>query len=254
MDAHNSRVNESRPIKVAVFTALFGKVDKLTKFERIPGWDYHLFTDQSYTKDDTSFTHIHYIIPPASTQVYSNNASSASIYANRFFKWHSLDLLGGSYTVIIYVDAFQMVDATSEQKVRNWIEMATTVYNDSDRGLMMCKHPIDDCIYKELAHIVLAHKDVTRRMQIVNDFLRSQGFPANAGLLWNGCYIVNTSCPWVKDVWAKLWDHMRMFTYRDQSLHVFELWCAGALNKIFVTDLASNIIDLDTNSNHEYVG
>ena len=165
-------------------------------------------------------------------------------------------LFSDAYDVIIYVDGFQVPDVAHENVWRNMVDNMET-------AIIQAPHDVNKCIYAEHNAIVHARKDTREKMQAVTQYIRSTTFPANYGMFWNGCYIFNvkkhdknselrTQC--VLEVWARLWRDMLVYTYRDQSLLMFEIWkhkvSQGVWGKAPLNKLVKMV---DSNRNHVYI-
>jgi hypothetical protein len=238
-------------IKVVVFTAVFNDyvpIDRPRLFEKIPGWDYVLFTNlDPHVFGETAWT-IKQV--PFPNEVA--NLPGKYIYANRYYKWKPhLHFDSAQYDVAIYVDGFQVPNA---QYANIWRQYATYVADPANPPLIQCPHPANDCIYKELVSIVNARKDTAPRMDAVRQYLKTAGFPTGIGLLWNGCYVTRLADGGrISQLWRSLWEDMLIFTYRDQSLWMYQLWRHNAIDLITRAPLDQYVAQIDSNLNHVYL-
>ena len=234
-------------MKVVVFTAIFGEkvpIDIPGPFEKINDWDYILFTNFDADKFAISSWTIQKVDMPLDIPKYGKY-----IYANRFFKWHPHVLLK-EYDIAIYVDGFQCPNIAY---MNDWCGAAEYLINNN-KPIFHCKHECNACIYKELIDVVKCQKDVAERTDIVKQFLLSHDYPHNLGLFWNGCYMLNIKHSQnIEKVWKTLWDDMIKFTYRDQTLLMFEYWKMGIRDDLLVVDLRKMIKNIDHGLNHMYV-
>lgn len=251
-------------MRVVVFTAIMvdpndpnpKPIDTPGPFDKIPGMDYILLTNVPNAHQvfkNTSWT-IRPVTPPPEHVPKRHYA----IYANRYYKWHPAQTFP-DYHVAIYVDGFQVPDAS---KASVWWRLAKDTMHPLDREtlqdspvcIIQCKHPTNDCIYKELRSIVNARKDTAARMMAVNLYLESNGFPKDIGLMWNGCYVLALhKNPLITKLFNDLYEDMIIYTYRDQSLYMYHLY-KNRVNDYYVSAPLDKIVkDVDTNKNHIYI-
>lgn len=243
-----------------MFTAIMVKdpakdrpIDTPGPFRRIIGFDYVLFTNVQNAKAvfaNSGWTDIREQEPPPE-DMPRRSKRGWPIYANRWFKWHP-DRVFLDYDVAIYVDGFQVPHPELRHE---WWRFVRALCDDPDPKtprLVHSPHHANKCIYDEQRAIVRSNKDTAARMSAVTAYVRSHGYPANAGLLWNGCYIYRLGCPKIKALFDSLWEDMVVFTYRDQSLYMFEIWKTGAFSSIGAAPLDKMVMSVDTNHNHVY--
>ena len=235
-------------MRVCVFTGNFGEttpVDLPAMFDKIPGWDYILFTNLKKEKFPETSWDIDSVDMPADLPT-----RKSYIYANRFYKWHPQTLLP-DYDVIIYVDGFQVPDA---KHIDTWNRLVNLVGDPTyPISIIQQLHNERTCIYDELDAIVKCKKDTKENMVNVCNFLRIEQFPQKFGLLWNGCYVLDNHCKKLKTVFETLWNNMLSLTYRDQSLYMHAIWKEGANSCIGQIKLEPIIISFHTSSHHVYI-
>ena len=231
-------------MKVVVFTAIFGEkvpIDLPGPFEKINDWDYIIFTNF----DADTFIESSWQIQKVDISL---KMQGKYIYANRFFKWHAHTIFK-DYDVAIYVDGFQ---CPNNEYAKEWQTNVDFLINNN-KSIIHCKHECNTCIYEELVAVVKCQKDVFEKMDIVKHYLLSQDYPPNLGLFWNGCYILNINHSQnIADAWLALWGDMLKFTYRDQTLLMYEYWKLGHMDEILLVDLRKIIKNIDHGLNHIY--
>lgn len=225
-----------KAMKVAVFSALFADgcpEDIPESFDKIPGWDYILFTncDPGYFPDTTWSIRAVPLPSPSVIPCGETVSRQKFIYANRFYKWHPQEQLS-DYDVVIYIDSPKVLNV---QYADLWKTYANYVYEQRDgRSIIQGPAQHNNTIYEEVDLIVRCRKARAEHAQIVRCFLQSQGCP-NLNIVWNGCYVLNNKCPDVRRVFEQLWKDMcTVPCYRDQVLYVYEFWKLNVLHRILV--------------------
>ena len=228
-------------MKVAVFSALFADQcpeDIPESFDKIPGWDYLLYTncDPGYFPE-TSWSIRSVPLPPPTVIPYGDDLTSPSvsrqkfIYANRFYKWHPQEHLS-EYDVVIYIDSPKILNT---QYADLWKAFAQIVFEQRD-GCSIVQGPAQhkNTIYKEIDLAVFHRKIRADHAPIIRSFLESNKCP-DLNIVWNGCYVANNRCPDLKHVFQNLWQDMcDVPCYRDQMLYVYEFWKLNLLHRILV--------------------
>jgi len=252
-------------MKVVVFTAIMVKdpdinkpIDLPKSFKRIIGWDYvlitnvknavNIFWNSGWRRGEI------YTMEPPEDEMPPLSKKGWEIYANRWFKWHP-DRIFKNHDIAIYVDGFQVpnFDKSSE-----WVSLTEQLFNASDRDttrppyIIQSLHPTKKCIYQEHDNIIACHKDSYENILKVKKYVKVHGYPNNYTLFWNGCYIYKLGSEQIQKVWNNLWQDMLLYTYRDQSLLMFEIWKNNAFEFWRIEKLNDLIINVDTNSNHVY--
>lgn len=244
-------------MKVVVFTAIMVKdpikdlpIDCPTTFKQIPNWDYVLITN--IINGPTVFKNSGWktirVLEPPEEIMPCRNRKGWEIYANRWCKWHP-DILFNEYDIIIYVDGFQAPDYDKKDE---WIQLTNQLVQE-EYSILQGFHSKDiNCIYKEHSNIIKCNKDTYQNILKVTKYVKVMGYPENNGLFWNGCYIYKSRSKEIQKVWADLWADMLLYTYRDQSLLMFEIWRNNAFNLWGNAPLHDIIKNVDSDRNHTY--
>ena len=105
----------------------------------------------------------------------------------RLFPFEIPELDG--YQVIVYVDA--NVQFRDPAFVGQLLARAA---DTPDFDLMLSVHPWNRCLYREAedSRLIDKYRDTDLAQQVAT--YRRAGFPANAGLYWNGLMVFNRSC------------------------------------------------------------
>lgn len=241
-------------VRVVVFTSIMCDptsqpvpIDVPGQFDQIPGFDYVMITNVPNPEEAYGNTGWKKIVVKQPPDGSVPKSGPYGIYANRFFKWHPEHVFGDMYDVAIYVDGFQV---PNPKMAEQWRALAEDVMRD---GIIQSPHQARDCTYAEADAIVQVNKDTRQRMEAVKIMLRSQGFPQNLGLYWNGCYVYKLNTPAVQKLRADLWRDMLIYTYRDQALMMYELWKNDMIGQVRKHNLASMVVNVDSDANHRYV-
>jgi len=170
---------------------------------KLAGWDYVLFSNiEEITRND-SFQGWKVIKKPL--------INNHPIYTAKYYKWLILKELP-KYDRAIYVDSY--LEPTFDKP---WDSLNESCF-------YLNPHPKRNCIYSELPKIASFRRDTKANMERVRKFLEEQGFPKEFGL-W-GTYIFNRSLksPLANKICEELYDLMKVYSYRDQSMLSYVLW------------------------------
>lgn len=201
--------------RIAVYTALFGKYDKIEAPMVHPeNIDYYIITDIEMP-ETTGWK----IIEP--TQ-YLPRKQLNNIEKNRFFKMLP-QVVFSEYDYSIYVDANVLI-------VSDLTPMINTMH---DFPLAMFRHKNRDCVYEEAEACIKKKKDSKDNLERHIQHLVENGVPKHAGLL-EATIIVrehnNELCVKLMSQW---WEEFLEFSKRDQLSLRDVLWN----NKINLDDV-----------------
>jgi hypothetical protein len=168
-----------RPLKVCVYTAMFAGYDRIVEHEpQTVDCDFIVFTD------DTSNVPAGQL--RASVKSNPGNQTSPALQNGwlRLFPFEIPEL--NDYEIVIYIDANVRIRDSSfvEQILRRCEETA-------DFDLMLSAHPWNVCLYQEAcdSQKIAKYNNTDLEGQIAS--YRSEGFPVDAGLYWNGLIVYN---------------------------------------------------------------
>lgn len=204
--------------RIAVYTVIFGKYDKLLEPYVTPdNIDYWIITDQEIDltnsawkkKDINEFT--------KTIEKFTN------IEKNRFFKMN-VNTIFPDYKFTCYIDGnIQIISDITEY-----------IYHIGNSGVAMHMHSSRDCVYDEMPAILHAKKASREQLDIHKKHLQKELFPTHYGML--ECNVIvreNTSlCKRLMDNW---WQEFTNYSKRDQLSFPFVLY----KNNIQVSDVGT---------------
>lgn len=195
--------------KIAVYTAIIGKYDKLEEPKFVsPYCDYFIFTDADIP---TNSVWKKRDLPTTKEYLKLGNYQRAKyfkIFPHKLFPEYDYSIwVDGNITII--GDLAPFVD-----RMRN-------------KAMAEFKHPNNDCIYDEAYSIVSQGKAQGKAVRKQIEQYKKDGFPAHYGLFENS-FIVrehnDERCIRLMNMW---WKQMEQFTWRDQLSLSYVLWKSG---------------------------
>lgn len=109
------------------------------------------------------------------------------------------------YDYTIYHDANMQLLIDPEELYKKYGQYDVTVG----------KHPKTNCVYKEVRKVIRLKKDSSQNVNMLKDFLRRSGYPANNGMTSNG-FLLRRNNDKVKRMMEEWWQMITKFSYRDQ--------------------------------------
>ncbi|ARF11461.1 hypothetical protein Klosneuvirus_1_318 [Klosneuvirus KNV1] len=201
-------------MKKVVYSCLFSdgkrKIDEpyIKEEDKLVGWDYIMFTNIPDKIINTGWT-------PISKPIVHNSA----VYSAKCYKWLAHQHIV-NYDIAIYVDAY-----LSPKKDINWQDYIDKLNsNVANNGIILLKHPVRNCIYKECEIIYKYRKDKIENMQKVINFLKNEGMPEAYGLYECGLFIRHLKNKDFNRLCEELFVLMLRYTYRDQALLSYVFW------------------------------
>lgn len=185
--------------RIAVYTVVFGKYDKLLEPYCHPdNIDYYIVTDQEIENTGTAWKKIDI------TKFSDMLDGLSNAEKNRFFKMKP-HLLFPNYNYSIYIDGnIQIISDLTEY-----------IHYVGACGLAAHMHSSRDCVYEESEAAVFAGKESKANMSKHINHLRNQKFPEHFGML--ECNVLvrrhNNVCKKLMDEW---WTEFMKFSKRDQ--------------------------------------
>jgi TOD1/MUCI70, glycosyltransferase-like domain len=183
------------PSKVCVYTAVFAGYDSIV--EHVPqtvDCDFLVFTDDGSGVPTEQFRVIIKNNPGDQTSPGRKNGWL------RLFPFDTPEL--NDYEILIYIDPnARICDPSFIQQILRRCEEAR------DFDLMLSAHPWNVCLYQEArdSQKIAKYNNTDLERQIA--LYRREGFPADAGLYWNGFIVYNRACdqPRVRQFQNKYW-------------------------------------------------
>jgi hypothetical protein len=190
------------------YTAIIGKpgqeVDTLGHVERIQGWDYICFTNQSI-QAPKGWT----IVP------VTFHGSDPAVEAKRY-KWLSHhELL--DYDVVVWVDGYITPDPRYCDLLRQWI------VNMKETNIKVLHRPHDTrkCIWEECDAVVKYKRDTKERVGLVRDELHLHKMPKDWGLFDTNIVIKFHKDDVVQKMGEEIYKQISSLSNRDQLAVTF---------------------------------
>lgn len=193
--------------KVAVYTGVFGKYDKL----RYPKYlnekiDFFYISDDDIDLGEIKYQKIKNCIP--------KNLRS-SILKNRYVKMNPYAFLQ-DYRYVIYVDGNI-----------NVVGDVTSLICECRSGINLFAHPVRDCIYQEAVACINCGKATYTQIGSQISKYVYDDMPSSFGLAAMGFIIFdlqNENCRRIMEAW---WEEFQKYPFRDQLSFPYVLWKCG---------------------------
>ena len=193
--------------RIVIFTAIAGGYEDLIIPEYLdPRFDYVCFVDRS--QNDLGV----YDIRPI--QYYTSDP----VRSARFVKTHAHELLT-KYDVAIWIDANVLVKSDLFALVERVLE--------SGRPFGAIAHPLRSSVYEEAEECKRADKDSPAIIDKQIDRYRTEGMPAEAGLIESNLMVWNLRHPSAKRILDLWWREIDNGSRRDQLSLPYVLWRLG---------------------------
>ncbi len=185
--------------RIAVYTVIFGKYDKLLEPFCVPdNIDYYLVTDQEIDLSNSKWK-------ARNISTFQEKLSKLSnAEKNRFFKMHP-HLLFPEYTYTIYLDG-------NVQPVSDLTEFINKI---SDCGISAHRHSIRDCVFEEAKVAAAIGKDSKSNLERHAKHMEENGLPKHYGML--ECNVLarkkGSPCNEIMEIW---WKEFCSHSKRDQ--------------------------------------
>lgn len=187
-----------RPPTVCVYTAMFAGYDRI--LEHVP---------QTVDCNFTVFTDDESEVPTGQFRVIITNNPGGHTFPGlknawlRLFPFDIPEL--NDYEILIYIDANARICDPS------LVEQILGRYEETGGcDLMLSAHPWNVCLYQEArdSQQIAKYKNTDLERQIAT--YRREGFPADAGLWWNGFIVYNRAChqPRVRQFQERYWHEL----------------------------------------------
>lgn len=201
--------------KCAFYTAIFNTdrpIDNPVMFEKIPGWDYYLFTNLQATLFKTSWE-IKTIPYPIVTDTFlrTNQLSVKEVKHNSHRYLSDCD-------VVIYMDGYVWPDPLKGYNIFTQINLLGTY------DIILQKHPNWDCVYQEAKQILRCRKDTHEYVNRNLDIYNKDQMPKNWGLSLGGILIKNNQSLQLIEISEQIVNFMKDKSYRDQLTMMYIFW------------------------------
>ena len=206
-------------MKICFISSLFGspsQIDVPSRFERIPDYDYFLFTNIDSEHLNTSWKVINIEEHKA---VYDLDCK---IRKSRYPKWMGRELLHQEYDAIFYCDA-----CYSPRSNADWISYTEQLQN-ANFGFIQYLHGHKFGVGGELDYIVQKKKDTQINCDKTKKFLQNYDGAvdlSNSFYVRNGAFGYDPNNELVKEIMTEFWNiySKEDITFRDQPLWNFLL-------------------------------
>lgn len=198
--------------KLVVYTAIMGEYDGLIPQPQYEGVDYVCFTDVNLSSNTWKIIKVQ-------KPIENDNTRSA-----RFFKILAHRHLG-VYEKSIYIDGNFLLLQDPRPLVNNILSKSSLAFFDHNK--------VDDarnCAFAEYEAILKIgketgkFKDEPELMRKLIEYMRSEGFPEDSGLISSGVLIRNHNDREVVALMEDWWQLVKNFSKRDQLSFDFALW------------------------------
>lgn len=203
-------------MKKCFITSLFCEDSKMIDlpgtFEKIPGYDYFLFTNIK-TPINTSWE----------IKQVKTHENLSMIVNSRFPKFQGWKFLPG-YDIIIYCDAY-----LSPKPDRNLWDSLVQETVDSPNGVLQSRHPVRNCAYQECKVCAYYRKDSKSSLEKTIRFFQEEKLPQNFGLWENIAFCYYTKNEKALKLFDELWKFYsrQEYTFRDQPIYSYIVYKTG---------------------------
>jgi len=196
----------SRTFYSALFTDEDNPSDKIQKFERLPDWEYILFTNLDIVSESWTIRKIE-----APNKDY--------VVSAKMIKWLTNEYLP-EYDIVCWIDAY--CEFNNEHK--KILDSSVKKLKNASVPLFIKKHPRRDCIYDEV-NACIQHRKISLEMyNKVKDFLKKHDMPHEYGLYETNIMLKYNNNPKVIKISKELMQHIYTLTYRDQLVLTYVLF------------------------------
>ena len=210
-------------MKICFTSALFGEIDKPSKFERNPKYDYFLFTDTDKERLDTTWDIINIKDHPKIVGLTSNVKKSRY---PKFMSWELLESLGMPYDVVFYCDAY--INPNIKKK---WEAIAREI-KDHNFGFTQEPHHRKKNALAEMKKIIKNRKDSEESIDKTISFFKKYDPAIDLNLVQaysNTAFGYDFLNEKVRKITKEFWEIYTRedITHRDQPLWNFLIFKNG---------------------------
>lgn len=204
--------------KIVVYTAIFGRYDKLLEPICHPdNVDYFIVTDQEIDLTNSTWKKRDY------SALIDKLSGLSSSEKNRYVKMHPQELFN-EYNYSIYIDG----------NIQVITDLTEYIYDVGEYGLAAHLHSSRDCVYDECKAVVRMGKESRKNIEAHIKHLTEEGFPHHYGLL--ECNVlVRRHCEMCSKIMDEWWSEFCNYSKRDQISLPFVLY----KNKISIHEIGT---------------
>ena len=200
--------------KKVIYTAIFGDQCGLVPQSKIEGFDFICFTDQPNLQANPWKV---VQVKPYDTADFTRSNRQIKILAHQFV---------GEYETSIYIDANFLIvgnmDSLIQKSLQNH-EMAAFSHAQTNPDNRNCIYQEAQAI-KDLHNQGIYYKEDLAIIDRHLDFLKSENYPADNGLIKGGCLVRNHKHPQVIQLMEDWWYMVQNYSKRDQMSFNFVAW------------------------------
>ena len=223
----------SRTFYSALFTDKDKPSDKIQDFERLPDWEYILFTNLDIVSDSWTVRKI-------------DLPNKDYVISAKMIKWLTNEYLP-EFDIVCWIDAYCQINS----EYKNLLDSSVKKLKAAAVPLFIKAHPVRHCIYDEV-NACIAHRKVSLQMyNKVKGFLKDHDMPHEYGLYETNLMLKYNNHPKVIKLSKEVMHHIYTLTYRDQLVLTYVLF---KNNIKALENIDPKITLCDTkDTNHKYV-
>lgn len=205
-------------LKKAFITAIFStgtetkKIDTPGHFERVPGWDYILYTNLDFDQSSTSWT-------IQKLDIGSLTSAKSGIPRSRLPKFNCWKIPEFNYDIVVYLDGY----LAPKKNEPFWTSVCKLLLGDCD--MIVNKHPKNNSILEEIQNIQRSAKDSPARCAAYKEYFTKIGFPIadRIPLFQNTYFAYSPHNPLIQELFKKVWDFLEpnKVSHRDQPIFAY---------------------------------
>ena len=198
-----------------VYSALFGKYDRVNSIKKENGYDYFMFTDQAFINT----SRINWTILYAKKKIkYNINPNISIIKKQRFYKTHP-HIFFKKYDLSIYIDSSYKIKGKLDEFLLRVLTPKINIY--------ILEHPKRNSINKEFSAVRKKFKETEKNIISVKNKYNREKFPDNNGLA-ECCLIIRRHNELNSINFMNLWfNEIKKKSHRDQLSFNYILWKTG---------------------------
>jgi hypothetical protein len=197
--------------KIAVVTSLFlidlQSLDECGPLQKIPQWDYFLFTNDK-TKIENANT-IHWNVVELTDMSFPNG-----VYASKYVKWKTHELLP-DYDVILYLDNFMV---PNHDRYKELTDIMSDVVKNESSAPIYFRNQFHKNVASDIQWCIGNNRITNNMANNIKQYLLEHGFDCHVSsdTFWTSAIIKNNKSPILKQMGDELYDLVLTVGYRDQ--------------------------------------
>ena len=210
--------------KIVVYTGAFGKNYGLVPQKKIEGVDFFCFTDDASK----------IVSPWKPIELKSDNPDEGRKNRHPKILPH---LYFSEYEISIYIDSNYLIVGNIKKLLADLGDFKFAIFDHNQ-----CSDK-RDCVYDEYEALIELgeqrgiHKDSPEIMKKQIEFIKSEGYPKNNGLIFSAVLIRKHNDPKLIELSEKWWEMVSTMSKRDQLSFNYSAWKTGFTPTIIPGDL-----------------